>query len=154
MAALKWVIVCERAIVEEQVKALSIIAVMEQVRVRPSATLPPVPSGKERPALLAHRFTIVQFWTRSDPAIPETCESRTILYDTRGKQFAVITNPVDLVRFKSLRSIAAAPGFPWTGPGVVRMSVELKAGSRWRKVGSTEVEIVIDAKPAADSLAH
>jgi hypothetical protein len=134
MAVLQWVIVCERVIIEEQVKAISIISILENIQ------LPAPPPMLASESLVPLRFYVVQQWRRSKPKIGERTPGRLRLTGPKG-QYGEQEFVVDLTGTQQARVIGQAIGFPLQGPGVYQCVVETKARTKWTKVGGTHFTV-------------
>lgn len=139
MARLKLFAVCERALVEEGTRTLSLLSLVEQVRF---PQLPPAPPNHGEPVYVPYRFAVVHVWEREDPNKPETFDTRVRLIGTNGKEFGHSEQRVDMTSFRVSRVILQAPMFPWTGPGDMYVEIQLRSGKRWRTVGKERVEVV------------
>jgi hypothetical protein len=140
MARLKWMLVCERTILEETTSVLSIISVIEQIKVtRPPAEV----LSRKKPAMVPYRFTTVQYWTRSDPKKPERFPTRVRLIGPNGKSFGMVEQVVDLSTHANARIITQCPGFPLISPGTITSEAQvLKEKTKsWRTVARYKVEL-------------
>jgi hypothetical protein len=153
MAKLKWLLVCERAVVEEGSGTISLIGVLEQINVSPS---PPAAEKGQPLPVVPQRFAVVQMWTRTDASKPETFVTRVRLFAANGKQFGVSETVVDLSANRNGRVIASAPGLPWAGPGELRIDLQVKKGRSWRTVARERVELMAGpvVPRAASSVRH
>jgi hypothetical protein len=140
MAKLKWVILCEKALLEAGSNALSLISMIEEVKIHGE---PPPASGKNRP-MIPHRLAVVQFWVRSKEDTPETAEIRSRLIAPNGKVFATATQTVDLTTANGIRVITNSPGFPWFGVGDYAVELQTQTdGGRWRTAGREKFSVVV-----------
>ena len=139
MASFQWVILCERAVVEDGAKAVSLISILESIQL----PKPPPAIQKSKPpyALVPLRFFVVHQWERSNPRTGERQAGRLRFLGPHG-QFAIQDFVVDLTGSRRARIIGQSIGFPLQGPGVYQCVVEARAKSRWRKVGSTDFTVV------------
>jgi hypothetical protein len=142
MAVLKWVILCDRTLVEADTRVLSVIGLLERINV--NGPPPPPRSGKGKSApLIPHRFSIVQLWERSSPGKGETIRVRVTLSAPDGTSFGRSEQVIDLKSHKRVRSIATVPGVPALGPGQYSVTVHAsKNGKVWRRVGQESFELV------------
>jgi hypothetical protein len=151
MAVLKWIAICDKAIVEAETRVLSLIGMVERINV---AAPPPPPSPKGKRPLIPYRFSVVQFWTRSDAAKGEKVRARLTLLAPDRKQFGRIEQLIDLTQHKNVRSIGQAPGIPAVGPGQYFVLVHVsKDGRKWRLAGreSFEVNFAAGSEKAANA---
>lgn len=135
MAVLQWVIICERAIVEEQARTVSLMSIVETI------TLPPPPPEmltQEARPLVPFRFYVVHQWSRSNPKIGERAAGRVLLVGPNGEEFGTSEFVVDLTASERARVIGQTIGFPLFGAGVYKCLVQSKVRTRWRKLGQTE----------------
>jgi hypothetical protein len=136
MAVLRWAMLCDRAIIEAETNNLSIINVLDEVRLERA---PPQQSAKEkRPTFVPHHFTAVQWWTRSNEDKPEKFAVRTQFRTPDDEIFGGMEQVVDLTRHVHIRVITRSPGFPWRGAGRYEVTIqtqkETQKGERWRTV--------------------
>ena len=138
MASFQWVILCERAVVEEGAKTVSLISILENIQL----PVPPHTVQKASPPVLVPlRFFVVHQWSRSNLKSGERQAGRLRFLGPRG-EFATQSFVVDLTDSQRTRLIGQTIGFPLQGPGLYQCVVEAKGKSRWRKVGSTEFNVV------------
>jgi hypothetical protein len=138
MARLHWVIVCERAILEEQARTVSLMSVVENIQI----PRPPKSAGPDgSPIFIPFRFYVVNQWGRANPKIGERLSSRIRLLAPSGKQYGSSEFLVDLVAAPKARVICQAIGFPLEGAGTYRCVVEAKVRTKWRKAGDTEFSV-------------
>jgi hypothetical protein len=138
MASFQWVILCERAVVEDGTKTVSLIAILENILL----PAPPPEVQKSSPPyfLVPLRFFVAHQWARSNPKSGERQAGRLRFIGPQG-QFAVQDFVVDLTGSQRARVIGQTIGFPLQGPGAYQCVVEAKTKSRWRKVGSTDFNV-------------
>jgi hypothetical protein len=138
MAVFQWVILCERAIIEEGAKAVSLISILESIQLpAPPAHLPK--AGRGGP-IVPLRFFVVQQWSRSKPRMGERVGGRIRLIGPKN-EFGAQEFVVDLTGSQRARVITQAIGFPLQGPGLYRCIVEAKLKTKWTKVGGTEFSL-------------
>jgi hypothetical protein len=147
MAKLKWAIICERAIIEKETNNLSLISLIEEVRL---TSEPPQTTAQGKTMLVPHKFVVVQFWMRSDPDKPEIAETRSRLIAPDGKAYGTALQRIDLERFNQIRVATNSPGFPWFGHGdyTIEFQVKLERG-KWRTVGREKFRVVGPPSSAA-----
>lgn len=139
MASFQWVILCERAVIEEGAKTISLISILENIQL---PAPPPTMQKSVPPYLLVPlRLFVVHQWARSNSKSGERQAGRLRFVGPRG-QFAVQDFVVDLTGSQRARIIGQTIGFPLQGPGVYQCVVEAKSKSRWRKVGGTDFNLV------------
>jgi hypothetical protein len=138
MASFQWVILCERAVIEEGAKTVSLISILENIQL----PAPPPAIQKSNPpyALVPLRFFVVHQWARSNPKSGERQAGRLKFLGPHG-QFAVQDFVVDLTGSQRARIIGQTIGFPLQGTGLYQVVVEAKTKSRWRRVGSTDFNV-------------
>lgn len=139
MAVLDWVILCERVILEERARAVSMISILENIQ------LPTPPEGlsnaDEPGPVVPLRFFVVQQWTRSKPKVGERLTGRVRLVGP-ASQFGARDFLVDLTGTPRARIISQTIGFPLQGEGRYRCIVEANVKTKWRKAGETEFNVV------------
>jgi hypothetical protein len=138
MAILQWVILCERAIIEETTRAVSMMSLVEDV------TFPPPPdfAKQEKPLFIPYRFYVVQQWTRSKPKIGERVSGQVTMYGPKAQKFGESKFLVDLTGTPRARIILQTFGFPLHGDGVYTCVVQALVRTKWRKVGQAEFRVV------------
>ena len=133
MAQLRWLHICEKALIERDTHSVSLIRIVERVRV-PRPTPGPSP---EQPIVVPFSFSIAQRWERTADRA-ETLTVRVRLLNSSGKQFAQGESTIDLATHPAAHSIINVPGFPLGPPGPISVQVQTSAdGKRWRTVGKT-----------------
>jgi hypothetical protein len=136
MARFQWVILCERVIIEDQAKTISMVSLLENIVVPPP---PPEMLRKGADSVqLPLRFFIVHQWERSNLKIGERVPARTRLITPTGKQFGEAETVVDLTVSLRSRVVGQALGIPVAGEGVYKCIIDAKIKNKWRKVGETE----------------
>jgi hypothetical protein len=140
MAECEWVILCERVVIEDQAKTVSLISIVENLNVPP----PPRQLLKGGPgaALLPFRFYVVQQWARSNPKIGERVATRLLLIGPDGKQFALQEAVLDLTGAVRGRVISQVLGIPVSREGTYKCIVEAKVRTKWRKARLYEFALV------------
>lgn len=137
MAKVDWVILCERALIEERAGTMSMVALVENVTV----PAPPLEIAKQLFGV-PYRFYVVTQWVRAKPKIGERVPARTILKAPHGKKFGLAEYTVDLTVNSKVRLITQSGGFPLAGPGVYSCLVQAKRGASWHTVGQTEFNVI------------
>lgn len=138
MAVFQWVILCERVIIEESAKTVSLISMIENINL-PSPPPELFKDGK-RP-LVPFRFYVVHQWARSKPKIGERIPGRVLLVSPSGEEFGTSEFVVDLIATPQARVIGQTIGFPLYGQGVYSCVVQAKVRTKWRKVGGTQFSV-------------
>jgi hypothetical protein len=139
MARLQWVVLCERAIVEDQAKTISLISILENIQL-PSP--PPQLLQNDQNVVLPLRFFVVHQWTRSNPKIGERIATRVLLRDPTGKQYGSQEALVDLTDSIRGRVIGQVVGVPFRGEGVYKCVVQAKVRAAWRTAGTSEFGLI------------
>jgi hypothetical protein len=138
MAVFQWVILCERAVIEEGAKTISLVSILENVQ------LPTPPRELTKPGqavpLVPLRFFVVQQWSRSKPRVGERVPGRVRLVGPK-KEFSAQEFVVDLTGSERARVISQTIGFPLQGPGLYRCIIEAKLKMKWKTVGGTEFSV-------------
>jgi hypothetical protein len=137
MLKLKWAVTCQRALIDQK-GALSLVQVIEGLGIPPPPTDVSVPEG----ALIPFPIAIVTYWSRPDRTKPDRGDVRIRSLAPDGKEFNRIEFAVDLEKFTESRSITELPGIQYHGPGTYVSVVEVKDAERWRRVGTTEFNLV------------
>lgn len=144
MAILQWTIICERAIIEEQTKTVSLMSMVENI----TLPLPPADFAKQvPPPLVPFRFYVVLQFARSKPGIGERAPGRVLMIAPNEKQFGESEFVVDLTATPRARVILQTIGFPLMGAGLYRSLVQMKVRTQWRKAGQAEFGVVFTEQP-------
>lgn len=145
MARCQWVILCERAFVEEQSKTVSIVGILETINVmRVPATANP---NVRVHTVLPLRFFVVQQWERTNPKIGERVATRTRLIGPDGKQFGDQETVIDLTASIRTRVIGQAFGIPSHKEGLIKCVIEARVRNKWQKAGESEFGIIFQTGP-------
>jgi hypothetical protein len=148
MASLIWAICCQRAIVDRETNALSLIDHLEGL------TLPALPPRREDGALplLPLRFAVATYWIRSDEALPETFDVRVRLVDPAGQSHAEGNAVVDLQSAVAARSIVGFPGLPISSAGNYTIELARKRDDVWQvEVASPKIRVLVAASTPTES---
>jgi hypothetical protein len=139
MAAVEWMILCERAIIEAQAGTVSMMALVENVTLQ----APPKELTSDGQTLLVpFRFYAVQQWLRSRPKKAEKPLARMLLVGPNNKELGHSDFTVDLSSTPKARVIIQSGGFPLMGEGPYKCVVQAKIGKTWRTLASTEFSVV------------
>ena len=127
MAKLVWTLLCRRAIVDENLKLVSLIDVVESFDfgAPPGAQLDNLPI----------EITAVTLWTRDDPAKPEVTQERIRLVGPTGKEGQPAIAPIDLSDHRNYRNVVLWQGLPFSGSGEYAFVVEIKTAAGWEERG-------------------
>lgn len=144
MAKHIWTIVCRRSIVEKDTNVLSIIDVIEQLSVEVHAP----PQRPDSEVFGSAAFHLISFWERTDPkrAEPSTqIEMRVISPSGKklGKLEAGFAMNDPHVRSRATVSV---PSMPVQESGRYEINVYLKKGTRWQRVATVPLTIVVSIK--------
>lgn len=123
MAVFQWVILCERAIIEEGAKTVSLISMLENIQL-PAPPPGLFKSGQAGP-VVPLRFFVVQQWSRSKPKAGERVAGRIRLSGPKG-EFGSQEFVVDLTGSQRARVISQSIGFPLQGPGLYKCVIEAR----------------------------
>jgi hypothetical protein len=127
MAKLVWTLLCRRAIVDENIKLVSLIDVVESFDfgAAPGAQVDNLPI----------EIAAVTLWTRDDPAKAEVTQERVRLVGPTGKEGQSVVAPVDLSNHRNYRNVVVYQGVPFSGSGEYAFIVELKTADGWAERG-------------------
>jgi hypothetical protein len=134
MAKLAWVVICQRALVDQTNNA-SLIQILEEISVPPPQEKNP--SG----ALIPIQAAVVTGWRRSNWKNPERFKVRIRLFAPDKKSHGESLLEVDLEGYQRSRCIAELPGIPYFGAGIYAIRVEVLSGKSWRKVGEADFTV-------------
>lgn len=149
MAKLSWLVICEKAIIDRQNGSLSMIGVIEHIRV--PARLSASQSGAET-VLIPFRMSIVQLWSRSKAEIPETVHVRLQLKTPKGSTYGETAMALDLSQHRNARMVTETVGFPWAGEGTYVALVQASSdGRKWRAAGRQSFEVLLQSTATSDA---
>lgn len=135
MASLQWLLLCERAIVEDQAQTISLVSLLENIAI----PAPPSPTAPDsQPFFLPVRFWIVQQWQRTNPKVGERVAVRVQLMGPDNKVFAAYEAVADLVTTPRQRLMSPVMGIPLVSQGIYKCVVQHKVRTKWRKAGIYE----------------
>jgi hypothetical protein len=139
MAHFDFALLAQSVSVDRESNNLSIINVIDELTV-PRET-PDPPKGKILPA--GFSFFLLMVWERSSAAVPETKEGRVLLVGPNSKRPAGIAPiKIDLTGTNlRCRIMLRTDVLPYQGPGTYTFVVQLKAGAKWRRVGSRTMKV-------------
>lgn len=124
MARLLWSLICRRAIVDENFKAVSLIDVLEGIDVG----LPP----GEKLSVIPVESAFVTLWTRLNATKPESPSTQRIrVIGPDGAESPPVFAPMDLSNHRNWRNVVQFRGITFRGPGDYTFVVELGSGDQW-----------------------
>ena len=130
-----WTVICEKSITDSRSNNISLINIMEQIRVAPKEDI--------RGILL--ELEVVSLWCRSDADQPETGHTRTILCSPIGDELAqseLIT--IDLTKYQRIRASWKFIGLPYSDDGRYHFVVQRQIDDQWQTVATVPLEIIRD----------
>lgn len=152
MATLQWALICERAIIEDGTRNLTLVSVFSNVR------LPPLPSGftldPKAPPMVPHRFYVVHSWSRSKKDVAEKAVVRSRLLTPDGKRYGESAHEVNLEAFESAQFASLCPGFPFAGPGAYKVQFQVLVGSRWKLLKTISFDVMVDKSMLPTTRSH
>jgi len=134
-------LICNRAVVDENSKSISIFDIIEQITVfaEPDQTIH-----------LPLHFEIFSLWMRSEMDTPAKEISRVSLKDPNGISKKHIEVDVDLTKSVFFRSIIRISGIELRCPGIYNFIIELKQkDEKWKEVSS--IPFIVIYKPPKKS---
>lgn len=142
MAKHIWSVLCNRGLLDTQTNQVSLIDVVEAVRIRG----PRWPSESDEPVFVPTGLTLVTLWTRSDMAIPERMHGRLVVIAPDGQTFPGKTLDIDLHSAPRARAFMRLAGLPFKGPGEYQISVETRRSDddAWDHNANVPVEVAFE----------
>lgn len=139
MARFDFALLAQSVSVDRESNNLSIINVIDELAVPKETPNPP----KGKPVTVGFTFALLVVWERTTSSVPETKEGRIVLIGPNSKRPAGIAPlKIDLTGpNQRCRTVLRANVLPYQGPGIYRFVVQLKAGTKWRRVGSRTMTI-------------
>lgn len=116
MARHIWSVLCNRALLDTQTNQVSLIDVVESLRIRG----PRLPSEIDGPVLVSTTLTLVTLWTRSDMATAERMRGRAVVTTPDGQVLPGKTLDVDLHSAPRARAFMRLASLPFKGSGEQR----------------------------------
>lgn len=137
MPHLEWALLAQSFAIDRTTNALSVFNQIDEIGV-PAEVVAPT-DGKAVP--LGPGFVVLALWSRSNATKRESTEVRVVVLSPASKELGASTAPLDLVEAPRGRTIVSVPVLPFVGAGLYEIRILLKAGSRWRKVGSVDLTV-------------
>jgi hypothetical protein len=137
MAVHAWSVVCDRVVVDQASKEISLMFLREGVLIRPTT---------ERPiSTIPVSFLVVSLWIRNEIDTPEKASTRVAVLSPNGKVIGrPIETEVDLTKGTALRSQVAFKGMPMVGAGFYWFHIQQKTGrGRWSTVAKLPFEVTM-----------
>lgn len=132
-----WTVLCDRTSEDAATHNLR-LEVVEQLQV----VMPALPKGAAGFAL-PYKPALATLWSRSDADVPAKLDSRIGLVGPTGKALIEpVKHPVDLTTAVRARSIVNFDALPIVGPGVYRFIVEVREGTKWRRVAAVPLQVL------------
>ena len=138
-----WSVACSHAVVDRDSNNVSLLNVIEQLRIqeapRPDAVLP-------------IQLDVMTLWAREDPEVPETGNSRLKFVSPAGKTLGTFEAVVDLSSHERSRAKLTFQGLPLRNSGIYKFRIEQKSegATRWRKVSEIPLSVLF-SEPADES---
>jgi hypothetical protein len=121
--------------------------VLEEIQVPADVPLP----QKNTRALIQPGFSVVAFWTRSDPKKAESFSGRLSLIGPKREKLGSAEVRMDLGEIGRSRQINRFAAFPYAGPGQYSLEAHMKTGEKWKRVGAATL-IVKQEQPKSTSV--
>jgi len=141
-----WSVLCTLVITDQTRNNVSLIEVVEQLRVRPHSEKE-IKDEVNKGAISAS-MNLVTLWYRSKHDEAEAGLSRLSFLSPDGQAlFGPSTQEIDLTSYQRVRSTVGIQGIPFTVNGDYRFLVEMhdKETDQWEQVASVPLEIIEDA---------
>lgn len=138
-----WSVACSHAVVDRDSNNVSLLNVIEQLRIqeapRPDAVLP-------------FQLDVMTLWAREDLEVPETGNSRLKFVSPAGKTLCTFEAVVDLSSHERSRAKLTFQGLPLRNSGIYKFRIEQKSegATRWRKVSEIPLSVLF-SEPADES---
>ena len=130
-------LICNRAVIDESTKSLSIFDVIEQIN---------VVAEPDQLVKIPIHFEIISVWLRSDLSTPEKGVARVFLQDPKGISKKTVEVNIELTTSTFFRSIIIVSVIELRGPGLYNFIVELKQNNdKWEKMTSIPFIVTYDS---------
>ena len=154
MAKLIWAVFCERAIQDVTSKLLSMIDVVEGLKIAVQESA--ISEANEPPERILGgpiTLSLVIWWDRSDRATKEKVDARLVTFAPDGTRVRDQGFFVDLEQSARRRTILKFDAFPiGFGSGTYRFKVQMKVGKeKWRTVAELPLDLSFTPEPAPSS---
>lgn len=146
MAKVLWSILCEKAVIDQISKTVSLHSLLEKVEISPDIRNI-IEEGTKTPAIPI-RFDLVTLFSRSNIEQPETAIVRLAVKKPNTKKKAHQEETIDLVSAGKGRLIIGFPAITYTGEGDYIFYIEQKHTDKsdnikWKKMSETSIELAI-----------
>ena len=140
MIAHTWSVLCDKTIVDQDSKNIS-LDVVEQIAARGLPEAPP-----ESLLLLPFRPIIVSLWYRDQPDRPATGEARIIFLSPTGAMLGTFDLAIDLTTAERCRTKLELPGLPVSTSGRYLFDVELRREGEWDRVARIPLQVILEGR--------
>jgi len=146
-----WSVLCYKGCVDQYTNQVSLLDVIEGIRIQPIREPPQISKVLAMPFPLH----LVSSWIRSQLDIPERIQIRAAVIAPDGSE--VHQKPWldgDLESKPRLRSLIRFPSMPYRGPGLYRFAVEYRNSDdqSWQRVASVPMELDLAVPEARSKL--
>jgi hypothetical protein len=130
-----WSVLCERSILDEDTKLISMINVLEEI------TIPDEPAPDKVLPIVA---SLVTLWTRSDIKIPAQGFARYKFTSPSGEVLQSLEQIIDLTKYERLRSRGQFAGLKLPETGLYYFEVEFRENAqvKWKRVTKVPLKVV------------
>jgi len=138
-----WTVICSRALIDKESNNVSLVEVIEEVR------LTPVKSNVEG-AVTPFPVTIawVTTWQREPIEHPGHSRGKDTILSPTGKVVVENEYPIDLSRYKRLRTRRNVANFPVSESGIYSFRTQIwnEEKNVWEAVSDIPVDISVESK--------
>lgn len=149
MADHVWTVFCRRVLIDQPSNSLSLMDVIEGIKISQSSGGSPVQSSTD---INITGMDLVTLWTRSDANTPEEIQTKVILQSPDGKKHPQPEQTIDLKSRPRNRHILRMTGLPFTVEGryywTVQQKQVTKSGQqKWKSVARVPFDWVVVTEP-------
>jgi hypothetical protein len=129
-----WSVICTVSITDNERNNISLIETLERIvfGTVEDADVPAIPVGLE----------VISLWWREEEHSQEERLSRLQFISPSGNLLLEHETPVDLTKFRRIRSKSLFQGLPFENSGIYRFVIQFLDGENWRTVASLPLEII------------
>jgi len=144
-----WTVFCRRVLIDQPSNSLSLMDVIEGIKITQSSDGSPVQSSTD---INLTGMDLVTLWTRSNTSTPEEIQTKVILQSPDGKKHPQPEQTIDLKTRPRNRHILRMTGLPFTVEGryywTVQQKQVTKSGQeKWKSVARVPFDWVMVNEP-------
>ena len=153
MAKHIWSVLCDRALVDKESGQVSLIGIVEKIKVNATiAELENIESGTEDAMLLPAHLALATWWVRSDYDTPETGCARIRLLSPEGNELINNPYPIRLENAQGWRPILSMRHFPFNRASGVYWfeNQEEQTDGSWQTVARLPIQVAFSPEETGE----